>query len=33
MARTVREQVWNSGDTSLEVVAEFATQDLQDQNA
>jgi hypothetical protein len=28
MPRTVREQVWNSGDTELEVVAELATQDL-----
>jgi hypothetical protein len=28
MPRTVREQVWNSGDTDLEVVAEFALQDL-----
>jgi hypothetical protein len=34
MARDVREQVWNSGDRDLEVVAEFATQDLQpDRNA
>ena len=28
MPRTVRELVWQSGDTSLEVVAEFQTQDL-----
>jgi len=28
MPRAVREQVWTSGDTALEVVAEFATQDL-----
>ena len=28
MPRTVREAVWNSGDTELEVVAEFTTQDL-----
>lgn len=28
MPRTVREQVWNSGDTDLEVVPELATQDL-----
>jgi hypothetical protein len=28
MPRTIREQVWNSGDTDLEVVAEFALQDL-----
>ena len=28
MARTVREQVWNSGDTDLEVVPELPTQDL-----
>lgn len=33
MPRTAREQVWNSGDTDLEVVAEFETQDLQDQKA
>lgn len=33
MPRTAREQVWNSGDTTLEVVPEFATQDLQEQNA
>lgn len=33
MDRSAREQVWNSGDTDLEVVPEFATQDLQDQNA
>lgn len=33
MARATREQVWNSGDTDLEVVPEFATQDLPDQNA
>jgi hypothetical protein len=26
MPRTAREQVWNSGDTDLEVVPEFATQ-------
>jgi len=29
MPRTVREQVWNSGDTDLEVVAALPTQDLQ----
>jgi hypothetical protein len=29
MPRLIREQVWNSGDTELEVVAEFETQDLQ----
>ena len=28
MQRTLREQVWSSGDTDLEVVAEFPTQDL-----
>lgn len=28
MPRVVREQVWNSNDRDLEVVAEFATQDL-----
>lgn len=28
MPRTVREQVWNSGDTDLEVVPDLATQDL-----
>ena len=28
MPRTVREKVWSSGDTDLEVVAEFPTQDL-----
>jgi hypothetical protein len=28
MPRAVREQVWNSGDTALEVVALFETQDL-----
>jgi hypothetical protein len=33
MPRTAREQVWNSCDTDLEVVPEFATQDSQDQNA
>src|SRR5271156_5725374 len=33
MPRTAREQVWNSGDTALEVVPELATQDLSDQNA
>jgi hypothetical protein len=33
MPRTAREQVWNSGDTALEVVPEFATEDLPDQNA
>jgi hypothetical protein len=33
MPRTAREQVWNSGDTDLEVVPEFVTQDLPDQNA
>jgi hypothetical protein len=33
MPRPAREQVWNSGDTALEVVPEFATQDLQGQNA
>jgi hypothetical protein len=33
MARDTREQVWNSGDTNLEVVPEFATQDLPGQNA
>jgi hypothetical protein len=33
MAHVAREQVWNSGDTELEVVPEFATQDLPDQNA
>ena len=31
MPRPVREQVWNSGDTSLQVVAEFAVQDLNEQ--
>jgi hypothetical protein len=29
MPRTVREQVWSSGDTELEVVAALPTQDLQ----
>ncbi len=29
MPRTVREQVWNSGDTDLEVIAALPTQDLQ----
>lgn len=33
LARPTREQIWNSGDTDLEVVPEFATQDLQDTNA
>jgi hypothetical protein len=33
MGRTVREQIWDSGDRDLEVVPEFATQDSQDQNA
>ena len=33
MPRTAREQVWNSGDRDLEIIAEFATQDLPDQNA
>jgi Protein of unknown function (DUF2778) len=33
MAREARELVWNSGDTDLEVVPEFATQDLPEQNA
>ena len=33
MPRTAREQVWNSGDTALEVVPEFATQDSQGSNA
>ena len=33
MPRTAREQVWNTGDSALEVVAEFATQDPPDQNA
>ena len=33
MARVARQQVWDSGDRDLEVVPEFATQDLQDQNA
>jgi hypothetical protein len=33
MPRTAREQVWNSGDTDLEVVPELATQDLSDQKA
>ena len=33
MARVAREQVWSSGDTDLEVVPEFATQDLPAQNA
>ena len=33
MARTAREQVWESGDTDLSVVPEFATQDLQGENA
>ena len=28
MPRVIREQVWNSNDTDLEVVAEFATQDI-----
>lgn len=28
MPRNIREQVWQSGDTSLEVVAECATQDV-----
>jgi hypothetical protein len=30
MPRPTREQVWNSGDTDLEVVPELATQDLQE---
>lgn len=29
MPRPIRERVWNSQDTDLEVVAEFETQDLQ----
>ena len=29
MPRTAREQVWNSGDTDLQVVAELETQDIQ----
>jgi hypothetical protein len=29
MPRAVREHLWNSADTELEVVAEFQTQDLQ----
>ncbi len=33
MPRPAREQVWSSGDTALEVVPEFATQDSQDLNA
>jgi hypothetical protein len=33
MSRTTREQVWNSGDRDLEVVAEFETQDLHDESA
>jgi Protein of unknown function (DUF2778) len=33
MAQTVREQIWDSGDRDLEVVPEFAPQDLPDQNA
>jgi type VI secretion system (T6SS) effector TldE1-like protein len=33
MPRTAREQVWNSGDRALQVVPEFATQDLQGANA
>jgi len=30
LPRAVRERVWSSGDTELEVVAEFQTQDLPD---
>jgi hypothetical protein len=33
LARTIREQIWNSGDTDLEVVPEFAAQDLQGTSA
>ncbi len=33
MPRAAREQVWSSGDRNLEVVPEFATQDLQGSNA
>jgi hypothetical protein len=33
MPRTAREQVWNSGDRALEVVPEFAIQDLPGENA
>jgi Protein of unknown function (DUF2778) len=33
MPRTVREQVWTSGDVDLEVVAEFATRDLDSDTA
>jgi type VI secretion system (T6SS) effector TldE1-like protein len=33
MQRPIREQVWNSHDTDLEVVAEFQTQDQQDETA
>jgi len=28
MSRAIREQVWNSGDTDLEIVPELTTQDL-----
>ncbi len=33
MPRTVREQVWNSGDTELEVVPAPAPQDVQEESA
>ncbi len=33
MARTVREQVWDSGDTQLEVVPALGTQDLREESA
>ena len=33
MPHDAREQVWNSGDRDLEVVAEFETQDSADQDA
>jgi hypothetical protein len=31
MPRDVREQVWNSGDTDLEVIPDLATQDLSEE--
>ena len=33
LSRTTREQVWNSGDWDLDVVAEFEIQDSQDRRA
>lgn len=33
MPRLIREQVWNSGDTALEIVVELATQDLSEERS